>query len=56
MPLKEYVDELAAIGDKESLDYAISLSQNISSWLVKLMARRARLGENVPAASVVSLK
>ena len=39
--LKEYVDGLAAAGDKDSLDYAISLSQDISAWMVKLVPLRA---------------
>ena len=48
--LQAYVDGLAAAGDKDSLDYAVSLSQNIPAWMVKLMAQRAKLGEHPSTA------
>ena len=50
--LQAYVQGLAAAGDKDSLDYAISLSQNIPAWMVKLMAQREKLGEHPGATPV----
>lgn len=52
--LKEYVDELIKLGDRDSLDYAISLSQKIPAWMVKLVPLRAKLG--APAASATPAK
>jgi hypothetical protein len=51
--LKEYVDALIKLGDRDSLDYAISLSQKIPAWMVKLVPLRAKLGTPAPAASPV---
>ena len=49
--MKEYVDGLAALGDRASLDYAISLSQGMPSWTVRLMEQREKLGQTAPAAA-----
>ena len=35
-------------GDKESLDYAISLSQNLPAWMVKLVPLRAKFDPTPP--------
>ena len=48
--LKEYVDGLIALGDKDSLDYAISLSRNIPAFMVKLVPLRNKLDTPAPAA------
>jgi WD40 repeat protein len=53
LTLKEYVDELTAAGDRDSLDYAISLSKNIPAWMVKLVPLREKLGPAAPPASAV---
>ena len=47
--LKEYVDGLVALGDADSLDYAISLSQGRPAWMVKLVALRAKLSAATPS-------
>jgi WD40 repeat protein len=49
--LKEYVDGLIALGDKDSLDYAISLSQGLPAWMVKLVPLRAKLDSKAPGAA-----
>jgi len=50
--LKEYVDGLVALGDKDSLDYAISLSRNLPAWMVKLVPLRAKFDVPAPASPV----
>ena len=47
--LSEYLGGLAARGDRDSLDYALSLSKSVPAWTVKLMALRAKLGVPSPA-------
>jgi len=49
--LQKYVNDLVSLGDKDSLDYAISLSQGRPAWMVTLMGLRARLGPPAPSAS-----
>jgi WD40 repeat protein len=46
--LKAYVDGLMAAGDKDSLDYAISLSQNQPAWMMQLQSMRAKLDAIAP--------
>lgn len=47
--LQEYVDSLIAIGDRPSIDYAISLARDQPSWMVKLIPLQAKLGDPAPA-------
>ncbi len=56
--LKEYVDGLVSLGDKDSLDYAIALSQPIPAWMVKIMALRSKLEDRPrrPAHRLASAK
>jgi hypothetical protein len=42
------VDSLIALGDRASIDYAVSLSQGQPSWLVKLIPLQARLHDSAP--------
>ena len=54
--LREYVSGLASAGDRDSLDEAIALSQNVSSLLVKLVPQRLMLDAGAsgrPAPAVV---
>ena len=46
--LQQYVDGLIALGDKASLDYAMSLSQDHPAWMVKLVPLRAKFGPLPP--------
>ena len=46
--LKDYIDSLIALGDKDSLDYAISLSQDQPAWMVKLVPLRAKFDAPLP--------
>ena len=48
LSLQEYVDSLIALGDKDSLDYAISLSRGQSAWMVKLVPLRAKFDAPAP--------
>jgi WD40 repeat protein len=48
--LKDYVDGYITRGDKESIDYAISLSQDHPDWTIKLLQLRAKLGSQHPSA------
>jgi WD40 repeat protein len=50
LSLKEYVDGLITLGDKDSIDYAISLSQDHPTWMVQLVPLRAKF--DAPAPSV----
>jgi WD40 repeat protein len=53
LSLQDYVFGLMARGDKDSLDYAISLSQDHPAWMVQLVPARAKLDAPVtsPPAS-----
>ena len=48
--LQEYVDSLIKLGDKDSIDYAISLSQDHPAWMVKLIPLRNKLAEAAASA------
>lgn len=43
LSLKDYVEDLITLGDKDSLDYAISLSHDRPAWMVRLVPLRAKL-------------
>lgn len=47
--LQEYVDGLIASGDKDSIDYAISLSRKVPDWMLKLIPMQQKLNEPIPA-------
>lgn len=49
LSLKDYVDGLIALGDKNSVDYAISLSQDHPAWMVRLIPLRAKLKTSAPS-------
>jgi WD40 repeat protein len=51
--LQQYVDSLIALGDKDSLDYAASLSHDQPAWMVKIVPLRNKLATS---ASVKSTK
>jgi WD40 repeat protein len=46
--LKQYVDSLIALGDKDSLDYAASLSHDQPAWMVKIVPLRNKLASTTP--------
>ena len=43
IPLEQYVDTLIAAGDKDSLDYAATLSNGHPAWMQKIIPLRAKL-------------
>ncbi len=47
--IETYVDDLIAQGDKDSLDYAMSLSTNHPVWILKLVKLRAKFNQPTPA-------
>lgn len=49
--LKEYVDGLVALGDKDSLDYAVELSRPIPSWMVAILTQRSKMEAQIPAST-----
>jgi WD40 repeat protein len=42
LSLKAYVENLMALGDRDSLDYAITLARDHPAWMVKLVPLRAK--------------
>jgi WD40 repeat protein len=46
--LQQYVDSLIALGDKDSLDYAASLSHDQPAWMVKIVPLRNKLASSTP--------
>jgi WD40 repeat protein len=54
--LKQYVDSLIALGDKDSLDYAASLSYDQPSWMVKIVPLRNKLAAAATDKTVKSQK
>ncbi|ADV82903.1 WD40 repeat, subgroup [Terriglobus saanensis SP1PR4] len=51
--LKQYVDSLIEVGDKDSLQYAAELSQDHPDWVIRIAALRKALGGNPSGTSVL---
>jgi WD40 repeat protein len=49
--LKQYVDSLIALGDRDSLDYAALLSSDHPAWMVKIVSLRNKLVASAPNKS-----
>lgn len=49
--LQQYVDSLIALGDKDSLDYAASLSHDQPAWMVRIVPLRNKLATATSAKS-----